>query len=198
LKDFEGKVAKDSQVFCGVAAGVLAKADIQAPVQGVFDAPVTTRGPGEVSGICRKTGEVKALFLGGLPVDLTQAFDHAKALQSIPERAVLESANVVPGHSKAISTTNIWHARDQFAERVRAEHGRDAAVQADLAIARGVTCYAARLHLNKGRSIANPTRGAKSRLCPGFRGRHPVFRNSPGDGKDARSARYVRSNETMA
>jgi len=74
----------------------------------------------------------------------------------------------LPGHSKAISTTNIWHARDQFAERVRAEYGRDAALQADLAIARAVTCYAARLHLNKGRSIVNPTRGANRGYAPAF------------------------------
>lgn len=72
------------------------------------------------------------------------------------------------GHSDTVSTTNLWHLRYHFVAVVRAEHGRDAAKIADLAIARGLTCYAAKLHLNKARSILNPTRGANSGYAPTF------------------------------
>lgn len=74
----------------------------------------------------------------------------------------------LPGHSKSISTTNIWHLREPFVEAVRADYGRDAADRAELAINQAVTCYAARRHLNKGRSIVNPTRGANSGYAPTF------------------------------
>ncbi len=74
----------------------------------------------------------------------------------------------LPGHSKAISTTNIWHLRLQFIDAVRTQHGREAAEMVDLAITGAICCYAARQHLNKGRSIVNPTRGANPGYAPTF------------------------------
>lgn len=73
-----------------------------------------------------------------------------------------------PGHSKAVSTTNIWHLREEFEKQVTQLHGRDAGRAADLAIAQAVTCYAARLHLNKARSIINSNRGINSGYAPVF------------------------------
>lgn len=74
----------------------------------------------------------------------------------------------MPGHSNAISTTNIWHLRHQLLECVRSEYGRGDEKKVDLAISRAISCYAARQHLNKGRSIVNPTRGANSGYAPTF------------------------------
>ena len=63
-----------------------------------------------------------------------------------------------PGHIKAITTTNIWHLRGQFADSVSAEHGKSAGNQALGVITKSLKCYAAKLHLNKGYSIVNPLR----------------------------------------
>jgi len=78
-----------------------------------------------------------------------------------------------PGHSRAISTTNIWHVRLQFIDATHLEFGREAADEVELVINRAIACYAAKLHLNKARSILNPTRGAN----PGYA---PTFERSPG------------------
>jgi len=63
------------------------------------------------------------------------------------------------GHSKALTTTNIWHLRDGFSAEVGNQLGRQASKSALQVIENAVACYAARLHLNKGRSIVNSTRG---------------------------------------
>jgi len=56
-------------------------------------------------------------------------------------------------HKKGITTTNIWHVRTEFVDKIRELHGTDAAEAAAGAIERAITCYAAKLHLNKGCSI---------------------------------------------
>jgi len=73
-----------------------------------------------------------------------------------------------PGHSRAISTTNIWHVRLQFINATHLEFGREAADEVELVINRAIACYAAKLHLNKARSILNPTRGANPGYAPTF------------------------------
>ncbi len=82
--------------------------------------------------------------------------------------AYAEISTPLPGHSRALSTTNIWHLRKEFVKQVRAQHGRRAAQAADLAIGRAITCYAAKLHLNKARSLLNPTREANAGYAPAF------------------------------
>ena len=72
------------------------------------------------------------------------------------------------GYSKSISTTNIWHLRGEFLGRVNAELGTAAARAAEAAIGRAITCYAAKLHLNKGCSLVNPGRGVNSGYAPFF------------------------------
>jgi protein gp37 len=73
-----------------------------------------------------------------------------------------------PGHSDAMSTTNIWHVRHDLIEVIRETHGRSVADRVALVINQAVSCYAARLHLNKGKSIVNPTRGANPGYAPVF------------------------------
>jgi protein gp37 len=77
-------------------------------------------------------------------------------------------ASPLPGHSRAVSSTNIWHLRQRFLDVTRSEYGREAAEKAELVLNQAVTCYAARLHLNKARSILNPTRGANPGYAPTF------------------------------
>jgi len=76
--------------------------------------------------------------------------------------------NPEQGHSPALTTTNIWHLRRSFVKCVTDRFGRKAGRVAELAIAEAVKCYAAHLHLNKGRSIVNPTRGINSGYAPNF------------------------------
>lgn len=72
------------------------------------------------------------------------------------------------GHKKSLSLTNIWHLRKRFETSVADEHGKAAGALACSVIEQKVVCYAARLHLNKGYSIINPTRTPNSGYAPTF------------------------------
>jgi protein gp37 len=73
-----------------------------------------------------------------------------------------------PGHKNAVNTTNIWHLRELFLERVDRDHGKEAAEAANIAIRQSITCYAATLHLNKGQKLLSPDYG-------GHKGYAPIF-----------------------
>lgn len=83
-------------------------------------------------------------------------------------RAYSSIENPLGGHSSAITTTNIWHLRKEFVQKLYDDHGKPASLAAEGAIARAMTCYAATLHLNKGRSILNPTRQMNLGYAPVF------------------------------
>lgn len=91
-----------------------------------------------------------------------------RQFQSLIDEAFNQISSPLLGHSRAISTTNIWHLRRPFIDAIRLEYGREAAKNVELAINQAITCYAAKLHLNKGRSITNPTRGANPGYAPIF------------------------------
>jgi len=69
------------------------------------------------------------------------------------DEAYAQLPNPSEHHHRAVTTTNIWHLRDEFETLVRERHGSEAAAAAERAIQRSVTCYAAKLHLNKGYSL---------------------------------------------
>ncbi len=73
-----------------------------------------------------------------------------------------------PGHKRGVNTTNIWHLRERFGIAVEEQHGIEAKEAALDAIERAVTCYAAKLHLNKGASIVKPERKPKAGYAPIF------------------------------
>lgn len=73
-----------------------------------------------------------------------------------------------PGHKRAVNTTNIWHLRHLFLERLRQDHGDAAADAAESAIRKAITCYAATLHLNKGANILKPDYVPKAGYAPIF------------------------------
>ncbi len=81
---------------------------------------------------------------------------------------VRSASGRVPKHScdysTALSTTNLWHLRGEFLDRVKCAIGAAAARSAEAEIGRAITCYAAKLHLNKAHSLTNPTRSAN----PGY------------------------------
>ena len=76
--------------------------------------------------------------------------------------------NPGPEFKRVVNTTNIWHLRESFAEKVRRDHGTAARDAVELVIRRAITCYAAKLHLNKGVSIVNPTRHPHKGYAPIF------------------------------
>ena len=76
--------------------------------------------------------------------------------------------NPGPEFKRVVNTTNIWHLRKQFAEKIRRDHGTAARDAVELAISRAITCYAAKLHLNKAFSIVNPTRHPHKGYAPIF------------------------------
>lgn len=91
-----------------------------------------------------------------------------RQFRNLIEEAFNQVTTPLPGHSRAVSTSNIWHLRQHFFDAVRLELGREAAEKAEMVINQAVTCYAARLHLNKALSIVNPTRGANHGYAPIF------------------------------
>lgn len=72
------------------------------------------------------------------------------------------------GHSKALTSTNIWHLRGKFLAELKRKLGRKAAKAAEAVLGAATSCYAARLHLNKGRSIVKPERGFNKGYAPIF------------------------------
>ncbi len=72
------------------------------------------------------------------------------------------------GHINALTLTNIWHLRTHLEAHVAAEYGEAAGVLARNEIERQLTCYAAKLHLNKAYSIVNPTRQPNVGYAPSF------------------------------
>lgn len=59
-------------------------------------------------------------------------------------------------YKNAVTTTNIWHLREEFVESLKRDHGQRAADAAMSSIRMSITCYAAKLHLNKGYNIHGP------------------------------------------
>ncbi|MCB1079623.1 MAG: hypothetical protein KDM64_17535, partial [Verrucomicrobiae bacterium] len=80
----------------------------------------------------------------------------------------IEEGDRHAGHRRAVTTTNLWHLRDQFVQSVKEERGPVAATAAQSTMDRAITCYAAKLHLNKGLSLVNPTRKTNSGYAPVF------------------------------
>lgn len=67
-----------------------------------------------------------------------------------------------------MNTTNIWHLREKFADKLRRDHGAAASRAAWDVIHNAVTCYAGKLHLNKAVSIVNSTRHPHKGYAPIF------------------------------
>ena len=61
-------------------------------------------------------------------------------------------------HKKVVNNTNIWHLREQFASQVETQYGTAATCAVKATIRSTMSCYAARLHLNKGANLQDPER----------------------------------------
>lgn len=70
--------------------------------------------------------------------------------------------------SRDVTSTNIYQLRKEFARRVADELGSAAARSALRIIRKRLKCYAAKLHLNRGSSLINPTRGLNVGYAPYF------------------------------
>lgn len=76
--------------------------------------------------------------------------------------------NPKSGHKNAVNTTNIWHLRALFLDKVKDTLGNTAAVAAEMVIRKSITCYAAILHLNKGQKLLKPEYDGNSGHAPIF------------------------------
>jgi len=79
-----------------------------------------------------------------------------------------EVQNPEPEHTKAVTTTNIWHARKELESIMANRFGEENGRAARNAIESSVKCYASKLHLNKALSVFNPTRHRNSGYAPVF------------------------------
>lgn len=73
-------------------------------------------------------------------------------------------------HKNAVTTTNIWHLREEFVDSLKRDHGQKAADAAMSSIRMSITCYAAKLHLNKGYNIHGPLKedGTERKVNKGY------------------------------
>ncbi len=72
------------------------------------------------------------------------------------------------GHRDAVTTTNIWHFRDLLCELITKRHGKAAGDAAMAAIKSSISCYAGKLHLNRGANILKPDRGLNKGYAASF------------------------------
>jgi len=114
-------------------------------------------------------GEILRSIDTAVAVETSWPLGRSKSIyKELIARAYSSIENPLHGHSSAISTTNIWHLRKEFLHKINEDHGKSASLVAEEAIARAITCYAAFLHLNKGRSIVNPYRQMNTGYAPVF------------------------------
>jgi protein gp37 len=103
------------------------------------------------------------------PVEITDAINSAALAHGLEidsweilEQIIHETYDSIPNPQPAlrrdVTSTNIYHARELLAERLRIPHGDAVASEAIRTIKAGVTCYAAIQHLNRGASILAPDR----------------------------------------
>ena len=106
--------------------------------------------------------------------------DSRNLFKTLVDDCFSQIANPGQEFTKAVNTTNLWHLRERFVERVRHDHGKAVAVAAGIAIRQAITCYAAKLHMNKAVSIVNPTRTPHKGYAPIFE-RVTQFQGRVGD-----------------
>ena len=94
--------------------------------------------------------------------------DTRPLLNELINEGYSEIASPGKGHRNKLTTTNIYHVRDRLGKVVAGLHGRDAGKVAVESIKSRVTCYAAKLHLNRGESIINPGRTPNKGHAPSF------------------------------
>lgn len=83
-------------------------------------------------------------------------------------RRVIESSLVSANQPGLLSTTNIYHVRERFIQVLTETCSAELGKTARKVIEEMVTCYAAKLHLNKALSIVNPGRVANKGYAPTF------------------------------
>lgn len=66
-------------------------------------------------------------------------------------------------HNKSVTTTNIWHLKERFKDRVSKQYGQAEADLAMMSVRQSITCYAAVLHLNRGTNILDREGRSKER-----------------------------------
>lgn len=104
-----------------------------------------------------------------------------ESIKGIYKRLVDEvfkhSKNPHEAHKKTVNSTNIWHLRKRFEEKILEKHDREVAQAAGDAIRKAVTCYAGILHLNKGANILDRegTRSGKDKPREVKKGYAPIF-----------------------
>ncbi|MCB1207298.1 MAG: DUF5131 family protein [Verrucomicrobiae bacterium] len=94
--------------------------------------------------------------------------DSKKCFKALIAEAYAAIEEPREGHRNAVTTTNIWHLREKFFDRVRERYGSGAATSAEAVVEREITCYAAVLHMNKGQTLVKPFGEGHSGHAPTF------------------------------
>lgn len=68
------------------------------------------------------------------------SIDSHSLYKELVNKAYSEIPEPKEGHKNAVNSTNIWHLRELFLERLKRDHGKLAAHEADKAIRQSITC----------------------------------------------------------
>ena len=94
-----------------------------------------------------------ALVDAGVTRGQTRAKADFLALINKHYERIEAQGQATPHHHNELTTTNLWHLREEFQELIDERHGMEAAAAARRAIERTITCYAGIDHCNKGCSL---------------------------------------------
>lgn len=94
--------------------------------------------------------------------------DAEAALRPAVHAAFAAIASPQPGHTHALTTTNIVHVSKAWASELKDMHGVAAEKAVREAVDGMVVCYAAKLHLNRATSIVAPHRKPNLGYAPSF------------------------------
>lgn len=84
------------------------------------------------------------------------------------EQMLLAIGEPGPGHINDVTTTNIYHLRERFGERVSTSLGKPVGKQAVEIIVTLIKCYAAKLHFNRAHNLLDPDRKVNRGYAPTF------------------------------
>ncbi len=104
-----------------------------------------------------KTSEVLRAINAAVAATGTQV-DSKAMLETIVHDAFSRISEPLDSHKKVVNNTNIWQVRKLFISQIETQYGKTAACAAEATIRSTMSCYAAKLHHNKGASILNPDR----------------------------------------
>jgi protein gp37 len=107
-----------------------------------------------------KTSEVLRAIDAAVAATTDATVNSRAMLKALVEDAFSKIEKPHAGHKRVVNNTNIWHLKEGLASQIQTQFGKAAASAVITTIKLKLSCYAARLHMNKGANILQPEKVA--------------------------------------